>query len=328
MRRGTTAEWAAASPVVLAAGEPGWDSTLKGMKVGDGSAEWAALPWIDAKNRPDINADTLDGVHLDDIRLGQNILHNWDFRNPVNQRGVSGTISTPGYFYDRWYLDTGTVNIGAGYVALGSGAAICQKFESSLFGGRVCTLTILRGDGVYVSGTGTFPLADNSSDAIYFSDGSYASLIKWAGVYNLTFVAPAGTLSIQEMKLELGTVSTLHLDPPMDYGTELLKCQRYFLSLGTLYGIFGRAESSSAATLYINLSVAMRIIPTLVGATTLETSFIFTSTGPKPFTGFGTHTMRGNQFEIRATASGLTSLTAVTGYLYGNGAHIFLSADL
>ncbi len=50
MRRGTTAEWAAASPVVLAAGEPGWDSTLEGMKVGDGSTEWAALPWIDAKN--------------------------------------------------------------------------------------------------------------------------------------------------------------------------------------------------------------------------------------------------------------------------------------
>ena len=56
MRRGTTAEWAAASPVVLAAGEPGWDSTLEGMKVGDDSTEWAALPWIDAKNSL---ADTL-----------------------------------------------------------------------------------------------------------------------------------------------------------------------------------------------------------------------------------------------------------------------------
>ena len=109
MRRGTTAEWAAASPVVLAAGEPGWDSTLKGMKVGDGATEWAALPWMDAKNRPDINADLLDGkhtsnaagdipisngavnitlnadlldgVHLADIRLGQNLLHNSDFDN-------------------------------------------------------------------------------------------------------------------------------------------------------------------------------------------------------------------------------------------------------
>ncbi|NCB53039.1 MAG: hypothetical protein EOM54_14375, partial [Clostridia bacterium] len=88
MRRGTTAEWAAASPVVLAAGEPGWDSTLKGMKVGDGSTEWAALPWIDAKN-----ADT---------RLGQNILHNWDFRNPVNQRGASWVSGANTYGLDRW----------------------------------------------------------------------------------------------------------------------------------------------------------------------------------------------------------------------------------
>ena len=45
IRRGTTAEWAAASPVILAAGEPGWDSTIKSMKIGDGVTEWASLPF-------------------------------------------------------------------------------------------------------------------------------------------------------------------------------------------------------------------------------------------------------------------------------------------
>ena len=50
IRRGTTAEWAAASPVVLAAGEPGYDVTKKGTKIGDGSTEWAGLPWSDAVN--------------------------------------------------------------------------------------------------------------------------------------------------------------------------------------------------------------------------------------------------------------------------------------
>ena len=45
MRRGTTAEWAAASPVILASGEPGYDSTIKSMKIGDGVTEWASLPF-------------------------------------------------------------------------------------------------------------------------------------------------------------------------------------------------------------------------------------------------------------------------------------------
>lgn len=46
MRRGTSAEWAAAAPVVLAAGEQGYDSTLKMSKIGDGSTAWVSLPWV------------------------------------------------------------------------------------------------------------------------------------------------------------------------------------------------------------------------------------------------------------------------------------------
>ena len=52
VRRGTTAEWAAASPVVLAAGEPGYDTTLKMLKFGDGSTEWASLESETLKKYP------------------------------------------------------------------------------------------------------------------------------------------------------------------------------------------------------------------------------------------------------------------------------------
>ena len=45
MRRGTTAEWAAASPVVLAAGEQGYDTTLGRFKMGDGTTAFSALEW-------------------------------------------------------------------------------------------------------------------------------------------------------------------------------------------------------------------------------------------------------------------------------------------
>ena len=52
VRRGTTAEWAAASPVVLAAGEPGYDTTLKMLKFGDGATEWASLESETLKKYP------------------------------------------------------------------------------------------------------------------------------------------------------------------------------------------------------------------------------------------------------------------------------------
>lgn len=44
IRRGTTAEWAAANPV-LGDGEMGYDSTLKRVKVGDGVSSWVGLGW-------------------------------------------------------------------------------------------------------------------------------------------------------------------------------------------------------------------------------------------------------------------------------------------
>lgn len=40
---GTAAEWAA-SPLILALGQPGWDRTNLRMKIGDGASLWSALP--------------------------------------------------------------------------------------------------------------------------------------------------------------------------------------------------------------------------------------------------------------------------------------------
>ena len=52
MRRGTSAEWAAAAPVILSAGEPGYDTTLKQLRIGDGDSEWNQLSPIGALECP------------------------------------------------------------------------------------------------------------------------------------------------------------------------------------------------------------------------------------------------------------------------------------
>lgn len=264
MRRGTTAEWAAASPVVLAAGEPGWDSTLEGMKIGDGSTEWASLPWIDSKNRPDINADTLDGVHLADIRLGQNLLHNGDFRNPVNQRGVSGAISTGAYFFDRWIRNSGTVAVAAGYLTMASGAVIEQRIEGLYLAGATVTVSV-QTDAETISGTGVFPTAVGTVDITLTGFGT-ATLGYNAGYMFVRFTA-SGSQNVIAVKIELGPVSTLHLDPPMDHAVELAKCQRYFFKLGTTNRLYARFPNAVAVTtsslgMYIQFPCRMRIIPT------------------------------------------------------------------
>ena len=43
VRRDTTAGWAAANPV-LAEGEPGFDTTVKQLRIGDGATPWSGLP--------------------------------------------------------------------------------------------------------------------------------------------------------------------------------------------------------------------------------------------------------------------------------------------
>lgn len=45
LRRGTAADWTAVNPV-LAAGEPGYETDTGFLKVGNGTAAWAALPYL------------------------------------------------------------------------------------------------------------------------------------------------------------------------------------------------------------------------------------------------------------------------------------------
>ena len=63
-------------------------------------------------------------VYAKALPCNPNLLDNFNFGDPVNQRGASGTISTPGYFFDRWKLEAGSVTIKNGYIILDG--TICQ----------------------------------------------------------------------------------------------------------------------------------------------------------------------------------------------------------
>ena len=135
-----------------------------------------------------------------------NLLDNWYFGNPVNQRGASGTISTAGYFFDRWKLVSGSVTINSGGIVLNG--TIAQVLEYAV--GQTVTATVLTPDGV----TDVTPVYDDETK---------------------TFTVTTQGKTIRAVKLELGSQQTLAhqengvwvLNEIPDYGEQLRRCQRY-----------------------------------------------------------------------------------------------------
>ena len=188
-------------------------------------------------------------------RSGRNLLINWYFvgggsqqgggQFPINQRCVSGTVETPGYFIDRWKLVSGTVQLtAAGLVLNGTMAQVLEN--------------------------------DPGDDVVAFvltSDGLVrAAYDKAARTFSIT----AAGETLLAAKLELGSQQTLAhkegdawvLNEIPDYATELAKCRRYYynsLSADDAAVIPKNrwVAGNSYAWALKNYPVAMRIRPAL-----------------------------------------------------------------
>ena len=148
-----------------------------------------------------------DAVGLAPQLSNPNLIDNWYFAYPVNQRNVSGTIDAVGYFLDRWKLVSGSVTIGSNGITLNG--TIVQILETEV--GTDVTASALTTEGVVVASY------DNNSKTISLTGTGQ------------TFVAA---------KLELGSQQTLAhkdangnwaLNEIPNYGEQLRRCQRYFV---------------------------------------------------------------------------------------------------
>lgn len=182
----------------------------------------------------------LPGGEIDQMRPNRNLLDNWDFRNPVNQRRVTeGVADWSAYFLDRW-LGQCTYTINTGSLSLAVGSYIVQKYEiAPIF---PCTLSVL--------------LANGTIFASKFTETGGKSISGY-GVFDIedTFIAINNTNSVEikAVKLELGHVSTLANDPPADHEAEKAKCKRYF-------NLWASEAARTAALLEVG---AMRTTPVL-----------------------------------------------------------------
>ena len=190
---------------------------------------------------------------------GRNLLDNWYFADPVNQRRL--TEYGRGYTIDRWFWgsdsDESKVMIGAGGISLRSAENsgynnLEQRIPKSRFVSGVYTLSFLVSNPgetkqVYIFGV----------DTVWDPQGALCSITAYVDCNALTDIVTIGLqkrisatpLTVIAAKLELGSQQTLARrdasgnwvlnDPPPDPALELLKCQRYQQSAGFTRVAFG-----------------------------------------------------------------------------------------
>ena len=187
-----------------------------------------------------------EGGHIDaaiQAKPNPNLLDNWYFANPVNQRGQTSYIGA-GYGIDRWKSSNSnlSVNLTGDGIVLSSGSDagyLAQYFDGGIPIEDSYTISALV---EAITGTAYF-------QAVY-SDGTYGTAMKLTTGLNALTVKAAKTISrvlfqinagasvtVKAAKLELGSQQTLaHKDTSgnwvlneiPDYGEQLLRCQRYF----------------------------------------------------------------------------------------------------
>lgn len=249
----------------------------------------------------------------------RNLLDNWYFGNPVNQRDVSGTISSAGYFLDRWKLVSGSVTISADGITLNG--TMQQVLETAPVGTVTVSALTQAGVGEVV------PTYDSASK---------------------TVTVTADGKKLVAVKLELGSQQTLAhqengvwvLNELPDYGEELSKCMRYLQVLSAPYdtssnGVaIGYANNTVDLWVPIPLAVPMRISPTPTiptgGAALLKVGK--TSGSPKDVTRVtgGWAMQTGGACSVRSlifTSSGLTAGETYALFMR-QGAQIVFSAEL
>ena len=193
-----------------------------------------------------------DAVDLAPQLSNPNLLDNWYFGNPVNQRGQT-EYTVEGYTIDRWVSGAASdiIEVGNGVITISMTALyqiFYQKIEKpELYAGKTVTVSVLV-DGIGVNNSYQLVVRIGASAGQYKT-----KTITGVGLYSTTWTIPdgattlqvviqslianAGSLSVKAVKLELGSQQTLaHQDADgnwvlneiPDYGEQLARCQRYF----------------------------------------------------------------------------------------------------
>lgn len=222
--------------------------------------------------------------------VNPNLLDNWYFANPINQRGLTEyAISWNQYSVDRWSCEGD-----AAYVRIEQDGIVIKNNNSSGFQFKQILPDGLIPVGSAVTVSVLCTSVSGICHIIYAQTNEpYSNSIPWAqieagvvttahgvqiGGQHKVFISlePGAEIKILAIKLELGSTQTLaHLENGSwvlneipDYGEQLKKCQRYFVRYAfntqRFIGVLN-IDNASSGQGYINLPVPMRATPTISG---------------------------------------------------------------
>lgn len=234
----------------------------------------------------------------------RNLLDNSDFTNPVNQRGET-SYTAEGYTIDRWRLwgSDNAVTVNDGYVSV---TGVMQQYIETYDPEMTYTLAACNTEGEVFCVSGAF--GDEAARAdwgelAYSTDYSLANVALrtgdwvWVAVYEGEF-----------------TAETLPPYVPKGYTAELLECQRYAYKPPekSTHVFPGYCASTSTAYFRVQTPVPMRASPTLIIAEPGNVQ-VFRHNGTVVATAVTLYSFERDSVVIRATVSGMTAWSCVTG---------------
>nr|DAT89710.1 MAG TPA: hypothetical protein [Caudoviricetes sp.] len=267
-----------------------------------------------------------------------NLLDNWYFANPVNQRGQTSYGQTQQYSIDRWMItnDYAYVDVADGYITLRGNdvngfGGIIEKLESSIKNallGKTVTLSFFA--KLYttcaIAGQQITPTDNFELYSITFLSSS-ADYVLFAAVTAVT--TGAKIADILAAKLELGPTQTLAhregdrwvLNEVPNYGEQLRRCQRYFYRFNS--HAYGWTYNNNIVNCLIPLPVTLRATPVI---TLYESGTINTVTGDAAMSSYEVKNIASNGLiiDLHNTANAFTTGTPVVWHNF----NMAISADL
>lgn len=182
----------------------------------------------------------------------ENLLINWDFTNPINQRGQTEYIGQSTYTYtiNRWRTrgpaavitvlpNNGGIKMSksttvSGYVVFEQIIDNSESLEgqtltaSAIINGELVTCTTNSGWAYPQEGSNALKAAYNTNASISISVYAYSTKMVSLYIY-IGGSMPQGTsFTLTSAKLETGAISTLENSAPQNNDEELMKCYRYY----------------------------------------------------------------------------------------------------
>ena len=288
------------------------------------------------------NADTIDGLHANEIASNPNLLVNPNFA--INQRGLS-EYSTTGYTVDRWYIstdkckaapETNGIRLTATAALTSNTHAFWQNIEFPLAPGKyTLSLNVSEVSGVWSARIRTVNASGGYVDSYYTSvlhegvnkvsvdlpDGEYISAVSVG--FNKGTEA-GNSLKLTWAKLEGGSLATPFVPP--DPAIELAKCQRYLLKLSQWSAYRAIHSHENHMEFAVPIPESMRISPTIIGGDNFAVyKFPSPVAAESGFT-FSVSAASANELRVRATKAGHGLSDAALHVVGEDG--VFLSAEL